>query len=117
VTNFTVETVMAPITNGDWSKLRHVTDALPGTILIEDAGEPMLVIPVDAESQRSAAIYVQGAMSVLGLDIQWGRAYVAEDCDVDYSLDSDDFVVVPDFAPAWLEDADKTERARQHVDA
>lgn len=123
MTTFTVEAVMKPVVDGDWTNLREATDQLPGTILIEDPDEPMLIIPVDADSQRSAALFVQGAMTVLGLEIVWGRAYRTERCSVAYhddcgeSAEDDREPTGVDFAPDWLEDLATTERARQLVEA
>jgi hypothetical protein len=119
VTNFTVETVMAPIRKADWGQLRRVTDLLPGTILLEDPEEPMLVIPMDVPTQQAAAIFAQGVMTVLGLEIKWGRVYRTESCDLDYRGQEPAVEVAwpSTLVPAWLEDADDTERARQLMDA
>lgn len=115
--SFTVEIVMAPVQGNDWTELRRVTDVLPGTILLEDPEEPMLIIPVDADSQRSAAIFVQGAMSVLGHDVKWGRAYRTERCDLDFGQAHEEPAVEPTISPMWLEDAADTRRVRESVPA
>lgn len=113
---FTVEVVTKPVVADDWSTLRSITDIIPGTLLIEDAQEPTLVIPVEAETLQSAAVFVQGVMTVVGLDVQWGRAYRTEPCDYDDSQDGRQ-TLVPDFAPAWLEEEQKTDQKRELLDA
>lgn len=115
--DFTVEVVAAPVTQGDWSTLRGVTDIIPGTILLEDPAEPMLIFPIEAETLQTAAVFVQGVMSVVGLDIKWGRAYRAEPCDFDGDRELVQPNLVADFRPAWLEDERTTERKRELLDA
>jgi len=110
---FTVEVVTRPVENDDWGSVRSVTDHLPGTILIEDAGEPMLIIPIDAPNLKSAAIFVQGAMSVLGHEVVWGRAYLTEPENL---ADTDIRKPTPgetDLVPSWLEDEAATADARR----
>ncbi len=107
----TVEIVLAPVVDGHWRKLRDAVDTIPGTILLEDSEEPMLIIPVDASSPRTAAIFVQGVMTVLGLDIQWGRSYRTEPSDLDFEPEGSEGATVPGFAPRWLEDEVQTRKA------
>lgn len=114
--DFTVEVVTKPVVNDDWSTLRSITDIIPGTLLIEDPQEPTLVIPVEAETLQSAAVFVQGVMTVVKLDIVWGRAYRTEPCDFDTYHDSRQ-ALVPDFAPAWLEGGQETDEKRELLDA
>jgi len=118
VKEFTVEVVLEPVVNDDWSTLRRVTDIMPGTILLEDAGEPTLIIPVEAETLKTAAVFVQGAMSVLKLTVTWGRAYVTEPCDwEDETSIGSHAGTVPDFAPSWLEDESTTKQQRELLPA
>jgi len=80
VTEFTVEVYGNAIKNeSEWTQWRHATDVVPGTILLEDSGEPCLIFPIEATALNEAAIFAQGVMASLGLTIVWGRAYPAED--------------------------------------
>lgn len=119
MTEFTVETIMEPVVGGDWALLRSVTDLVPGTILLEDPGEPTLIIPVDSDSLRAAALFVQGVMSVLDLKIKWGRAYLAdgEDVNKEHRVPSLRDAVAPRVVPVWLEDVAKTARSRELASA
>ena len=73
--NFTVETTTTPVVDGDWSVLRAVLEAVPGTILLEDADEPQLLIPVDAESPMRAATFVDGLATLMGFEVVSGSIY------------------------------------------
>lgn len=122
MTHFTVETVMAPVENDDWSALRELTDIVPGTVLIEDPEEPMLIFPVHAESMSTAAVFIQGVISVVRQEIKWGRAYrtelhYADAEDMEDRSSSDAPATVQGFAPDWLEDDATTQQARHLVDA
>ena len=98
MTEFTVEVYGNAIKNeSEWTQWRHATDVVPGTILLEDSGEPCLIFPIEATALNEAAIFAQGVMASLGLTIVWGRAYPAEDNAVITTS-----VNVPDFVPAWL---------------
>ncbi len=114
---FTVEVVLKPVVNDDWSTLRSVTDVVPGTLLLEDAEQPTLILPVEAETLQTAAVFVQGIMTVIGLDIVWGRAYRTEPCDYDGDGATVAPMTVPDFAPSWLEPEAQTESKRELLDA
>jgi hypothetical protein len=80
MTTFTVEAVTKPV--GDeagWSQLRRVTDMVPGTLLIEDADEPTLVLPVTASSPGRAALFVEGVLNVVGVEFISGTIERVED--------------------------------------
>lgn len=87
MTEFTVEATTRAVTDGDWSRLRSVIDLVPGTLLIEDAEEPMLVFPVQAESQGRAFLFVDGILKLVGLEPVSGRIGEAE---IDVDDDADD---------------------------
>lgn len=111
----TVEIVVAPVVNDDWALLRRVTDVMPGTLLIEDAEEPMFVIPIEAQTNQNAAIFVQGVLSDLGLKIIWGRSYRTEHSTDDFGTAEDANDAVADFRLSWLEPLEQTRQARQLV--
>jgi hypothetical protein len=48
--SYTVEVTTAPVPDGDFSTYYHAIDAVPGTVVIEDAEVPLLIVPVDATS-------------------------------------------------------------------
>ncbi|MDZ7929419.1 MAG: hypothetical protein U5N21_04850 [Rhodococcus sp. (in: high G+C Gram-positive bacteria)] len=81
MSTYDVEVVAAPIENGDWSALRQVTDLVPGALLIEDPVEPMLVLPVDADSQGRAFLFVDGILKLVGIEPLKGSITLAEDDD------------------------------------
>jgi hypothetical protein len=73
MTTFTVEAVTKPVHDeAGWLSLRRVTDLVPGTLLIEDADEPMLVVPVSASSPGRAAMFVEGVLKVVGVEFVSG---------------------------------------------
>lgn len=119
MTDFTVETVMAPVVNDDWDELRNMTDVMPGTLLLEDPEQPMLIFQVEADTLSKATALVQGVTSVAKLEIVWGRAYLTEFDEIDTAppAASEDHVptVVPDFLPTWLENPTETQNRRQAV--
>lgn len=78
---YTVEVTTKPVENDDWSRLRNVTDVVPGTLLLEDPDEPMLIIPVEADAPGDAFRFVDGLATLLGLTLEMGRAYPAPDED------------------------------------
>lgn len=87
MTNFTVDIITAPITDGRWSDLRAVLDTVPGSALIEDPEEPRLMIPIDADSPMKAATFVEGISQVIGFTILRGNIY--ETPEIDYALEDD----------------------------
>jgi hypothetical protein len=68
VTSFTVEAITQPVHDeNSWLPLRRVTDLVPGTILLEDPDEPMLVMPVTASTPVRAALFVEGILKLVGV--------------------------------------------------
>lgn len=105
--NFTVEATTAPVLNGDWSLLRHVIDVVPGTILIEDADEPVLVVPVQAEEPMKAALFVDGLSKMLGIELRAGSIYPEplHDFDVDAAEAPGQTPEVVDALTSWANNA------------
>lgn len=102
---YMVEVTLEAVENDDWVGLRRVTDIVPGTILIEDAEEPVLILPVDAESGSRAAVFVEGVASIVGLTIIHGHIGDAPDDDfdpVDHEGDLSGDQIVEGFEPKWL---------------
>jgi hypothetical protein len=82
MTWFTVEAVSEPVHEVDgWLPLRRVTDLVPGTILLEDEEEPMLVMPVSASSPARAALFVEGILTLVGVEFVSGAIHLADDDD------------------------------------
>lgn len=90
--NFTVEATTTPVIDGDWSVLRAVLEAVPGAILLEDAEEPQLLIPVDAESPMRAATFVDGLSTLMGFEVVSGSIYETPEDDFEPFDTSDDTV-------------------------
>jgi hypothetical protein len=88
MTDFTVEATVAAVTDGDWARLRSVIDLVPGTLLIEDPEEPMLVFPVEADSPMKAVLFVDGIAKLVGLEVVSGS--VGPTPDADFDMDEDD---------------------------
>lgn len=82
MTTFTVEATSKPVheVNG-WLPLRRVTDLVPGTFLLEDADEPMLVMPVVASSPASAILFADEVLRLVGAELVTAAARIAEDDD------------------------------------
>ncbi|MFC0248742.1 hypothetical protein ACFFIO_09535 [Citricoccus parietis] len=70
---YTLEVTTAPVINGDWSVLRNVLDMVPGSILIEDPEEPMLVVPVTAANPMKAAKFMDGLSTLMGFSLVSGN--------------------------------------------
>ncbi len=87
MTDFTVEATMAAVPRGDWSRLRSVTDLVPGTFLIEDPDEPVLVFPVQADSPSKAAMFVEGILKLVNLELVSGTIEPAPEADDEISGD------------------------------
>jgi len=85
MTAFTVEVTTAPVLNGDWELLRSVLDLVPGTLLIEDAEEPVLIFPVEAHDPMQAALFVDGVTKLTKITLISGR--VAETPPADFAHD------------------------------
>lgn len=89
MTGYTVEAVAAPVVDSDWSPLRRIIDLVPGTILLEDPEEPMLVIPVEAETPSMAFLFVDGVAKLASIELRAGNVYPAPEVDFDYDEDDD----------------------------
>jgi hypothetical protein len=82
MTTFTVEAITKPVYDeAGWFPLRRVTDLVPGTLLIEDAEVPMLILPVNASSPSRAALFVEGVLKVVGIEFVSGTIRPVEDDD------------------------------------
>ncbi|WP_326566056.1 hypothetical protein [Mycobacterium sp. 3-98] len=80
MTTFTIEAITKPVHDETgWLPLRRVTDLVPGTLLIEDADEPMLILPVTASSPGRAALFVEGVLKVVGVEFVSGAIHHVED--------------------------------------
>jgi hypothetical protein len=82
MTTFTVEATSKPVheVNG-WFPLRRVTDLVPGTLLLEDADEPMFVMPVVASSPARAILFVDGVLKLVGVELVSAALRAVEDED------------------------------------
>lgn len=85
--NYTVEVTTITVVDGRWENLRSAIDAVPGTMLLEDAEEPVLFIPVDAETPMRAAQFVEGLAKLLEITICFGSIYPTPP--LDFDLDDD----------------------------
>ncbi|OFJ52565.1 hypothetical protein [Mycolicibacterium grossiae] len=80
MTLFTVEAITKPVYDeSGWLPLRRITDLVPGTILLEDGDEPMLVIPVVASSPTRAALFVEGILKLVEVEFVSGAIRLADD--------------------------------------
>lgn len=80
MTTFTVEAITKPVHDeSGWLPLRRITDLVPGTLLIEDADEPMLILPVNASSPGRATLFVEGVLKIVGVEFVSGTIQPAED--------------------------------------
>lgn len=87
--NFTVELTTSPIrVSHDWDVLRNVIDVVPGTVLLEDADAPVLVIPVEAEDPMKAALFCDGLSKLVGFTILSGA--IQPTLKIDFDVDQDD---------------------------
>lgn len=103
--SYMVEVTLAAVTDGQWSELRRMTDVVPGTFLIEDAEQPVLVLPVEAESHRNAPLVVQGVVLVAGLNSLSGTVSPTPPTDFDRPADDGDGepnATAAEFEPDWL---------------
>lgn len=66
---FTVEVTTVPVEDDDWGLWHRVIDAAPGTVLLADAEEPVLVFEVQATSPLKAAQFVDGITTLVGLGV------------------------------------------------
>lgn len=103
---FTVEVVSTSVTDDDWSVLRRVLDTVPGTVLIEDAEMPTLVLPVDAADAGRAVMFVDGLSKLVGFDIVSGQVYPSPEIDFDVPEDEDHAAATPIVmkVQSWVEE-------------
>lgn len=88
---FRVEATLTPVADeAGWTTLRSVLDTVPGTLLVEDPDEPVLIFPVEAESAFRAVTFVDGLSKVVGFTIVSGTVGPALELDVDDDLFDDD---------------------------
>lgn len=87
--NFTVEIVLPPVVDGDWARLHALVDVAPGTILIEDPDEPVLIFPVDEDSPQQAASFIEGVSNAACFSFVRGTVYEAPAVDFDLSEEDD----------------------------
>lgn len=80
---YTVEVTTEPVVDHGWAVLRRIVDLVPGTLLIEDAEAPVLVVPVDSESPMRAALFVDGITKLTQLVVVSGKVYPAPDANFD----------------------------------
>ena len=104
MSDYTVEATLARVSTEDgWVALRRMTDVVPGTILIEDPAEPVLIFPVSATDPQQAAIFIEGVASVASLEILTGDVYPTPPPDYDDDEQDRDAVQRDrGFAPDWL---------------
>lgn len=103
MTLFTVEAVTKPVHDeAGWLPLRRITDLVPGTVLIEDGDEPMLVLPVVSSSATRAALFVEGILKLVGVEFVSGSMRPSDDDD--------------DSPPVLSPEAEREHRWAEHVD-
>jgi hypothetical protein len=86
MTAYNVKAITAPVKDGDFDKLRDAIDVIPGTILVEDPDEPMLIFPVDADNPRSAHKLVDGLLKLAGVEPLKGHITKNDDGDDDCTV-------------------------------
>jgi len=98
---FSVEvTLERAKTEDDWAALRRMTDTVPGTLLLEDPEEPVLIFPVESNHPQDAAVFVQGVASIAGLNIISG---VLSELPDDHESDAQRMGTTEEgFRPQWL---------------
>ncbi len=85
---YNVEAFMAPVsTDEEWDGLRDLIDVIPGTILIEDPDEPLIIFPVDARDEYAAFSLVDGFLRLRGAEPERGRICLVDDHDDDHDDD------------------------------
>lgn len=110
---FTVEiTTTAP--KDGWAIHRRVLDTVPGTLLIEDVEEPMLILPVEADDPMSAARFVDGVCKLMDLTPMSGSIYEAPAADFDAPEDDESAPETPVISAVrgWME---QTPQIHGHV--
>lgn len=81
--NYTVEVTTEPVVDGRWESLRRAIDVVPGTVLLEDPDEPILMVPVAARTPVAAAQFVDGLAKLLGIRTRAWSIYPTLDLDID----------------------------------
>jgi hypothetical protein len=83
---YTVEVTLKPVRDDDWTQHLCAIEAVPGTVLIQDAEAPVLAFPVEADQPFAAARFVEGVLSFLELDAISGEIsdMPARDFDVEH---------------------------------
>ena len=83
-----MEAILSPIADDEgWEEARDLIDVIPGTILVEDPDEPLLIFPVDARDDYAAFSLVDGFLRLRGVEPLKGRICLIENGDAD---DEDD---------------------------
>lgn len=109
--SYTVEVTTEPVVDDRWEPLRQAIDAVPGTVLLEDPDEPILMVPVDALTPLRAAQFVDGLAKLLDIHIRTGSIYPTPDLDADLDEDSeseDRVTLVVQQLDAWMRQSDET---------
>lgn len=57
---YTLEVATFPVIDDDWAAHTRVLDTIPGSALLEDQEDPILIFDVDAESLNKAMAFVSG---------------------------------------------------------
>ena len=92
---FTVEVTVKPVTDDDWTAHLRAVDAVPGTLLIQDADCPILSFPVEASEPFKAARFVEGVLSILDLEAVSGEITDLPELDVELEADDETEVQRP----------------------
>ncbi|MBY0442054.1 MAG: hypothetical protein K2Q25_07985 [Mycobacteriaceae bacterium] len=80
MTPFTVEAVTKPVYSEDgWLPIRRITDLVPGCFLIEDPEEPTLVMPVNSSAAARAALFVEGVLKLVGVELVAAKVHPADE--------------------------------------
>ena len=64
---FNVEVTTHAVKRDDWTRHLRAVDAVPGTMLLQDAEQPTLAFPVECDNPMRAARFVEGVLSITGL--------------------------------------------------
>lgn len=95
---FTVELHMPPVVDdAGFAPLRAALDLAPGSLLLEDRDDPVIVMLVDTRTAARAHLFAEALLSDAGLAAE--RVTVAEaddDDDVDYAALGIDLPAAPD---------------------
>jgi hypothetical protein len=94
---FTVEVTLTPVTNNDWALHMRAIDAVPGTLLIQDAEAPVLSFPVQEQEPLKAARFVEGVLNIVGLEAVSGE--ITDLPEPDYDLGDEEGAEPDDVSP------------------